>query len=473
MKFYIFFSFIFLQACSWSPVPDLKRLYETQPLKKNTEFSIKQRQPPVILIHGAFGGRIRETSSQTELWPGGLGSLLFHDYQNLALNINPETLLPDSSDQEAFAITDKAAGQDFYGAIIRSLEQAGGYISGKPGEPIKDQRRRYYVFYYDWRQDNVQTAAKLDDFINQIRLDHQIPELRMDIVAHSMGGLVTRYYLRYGRQDVLNNNEFPVSLYGASRIRKVILLGTPNLGSVSGIQEFIQGFKVGLRRIPSEVLATMPSAFQIFPHPIRNSLVNREGNELFEDLFDIKTWKKFEWSIFNPDIRQRILEKFEQPEQGKAYLELLEDYFHKHIERGRRFVWSLTVPIEHPPIRHIVFGGDCELTPARMVLETKNNDSSLRLYPDDIENPLPEIDYEKLMLEPGDGRVTKPSLFARDSLDPSIPRHRYSYFPLDHSILLCESHDSMTGNISFQNNLLHILLTRENSLEELCLPESP
>ena len=81
-------------------------------------------------------------------------------------------------------------------------------------------------------------------------------------------------------------------------------------------------------------------------------------------------------------------------------------------------------------------------------------------------HPLPGIDYEELMLEPGDGRVTKPSLFAREALDPTVPRHRYSFFPMDHSILLCESHDSLTGNISFQNNLLNILLTRDQPLPE-------
>jgi len=72
--------------------------------------------------------------------------------------------------------------------------------------------------------------------------------------------------------------------------------------------------------------------------------------------------------------------------------------------------------------------------------------------------------YENLMLEPGDGRVTKPSLFAREALDPAVPRHRYSFFPMDHSILLCESHNSLTGNISFQNNLLNILRMRVHAL---------
>jgi hypothetical protein len=93
----------------------------------------------------------------------------------------------------------------------------------------------------------------------------------------------------------------------------------------------------------------------------------------------------------------------------------------------------------------------------------------LRLYPDQVRNRVAGVDYEKLMLEPGDGRVSKPSLFARESLDPSVPRHKYSFFPLDHSILLCESHNSLTGNVSFQNNLLNILLTRDQPLPEMSM----
>ncbi len=112
----------------------------------------------------------------------------------------------------------------------------------------------------------------------------------------------------------------------------------------------------------------------------------------------------------------------------------------------------------------MVFGGDCELTPARLLVEEVRGESVLRLRPSEIVKRLPGVDYEKIMLEPGDGRVTKPSLFAREALDPTVPRHRYSYFPMDHSILLCESHDSLTGNISFQNNLLNILLTRDQPL---------
>lgn len=74
------------------------------------------------------------------------------------------------------------------------------------------------------------------------------------------------------------------------------------------------------------------------------------------------------------------------------------------------------------------------------------------------------VDYDSLMLEPGDGVVTNASLLARQTLDLSIPRHKYSFFPLNYSFFLCEHHDQLTGNISFQDNLLHALLNRDPPL---------
>lgn len=453
-----------LGGCAHAPVPDLTRLYETRPLTRNTTIETGAVETPVILVHGVFGARLRDRDTGMEVWPGGIIALLFNSYNNIALPIDADTLQPATSNLEAYAITDRAAGRDFYGAIIRTLEISGGYSKGIPDEPVTDGRRRYYILVYDWRQDNVETARRLDELINRIRTDYADPDLKVDIVAHSMGGLATRYYLRYGTTDVLNGNDFPMNDHGASRVRKVILLGTPNLGSVSGLNEFLQGFKVGLRRIPTETFATMPSAYQLFPHPIRSALVTANSEVLDRDLFDVKIWQAFQWSIFDPQVRERIILQFPDPEEGIAYLALLERYFEKYLERARRFVWSLTVPVEHGVVRLVVFGGDCELTPARLLVEEVNGESVLRLRPGEVTRRIPGVDYEKLMLEPGDGRVTKPSLFAREALDPTVPRHRYSYFPMDHSILLCESHDSLTGNISFQNNLLNILLTRDQPL---------
>lgn len=454
---------LLISACATSPLPDLKRLYSnTADLgsihKKNAQESF---QNPVILLHGILGSRLRHTDTQEEIWPGSFIDLLFNDFQDVALPINPDSLTPASSDLDAYAIADRAAGQDYYGRIIRTLHEAGGYDLATPGQHVNPAKRQYYVFVYDWRQDNVQTARKLDQLIEQIRKDYNDPNLRVDIVAHSMGGLIARYYLRYGTVDVLDDNDFPINKHGASRVRRVVLVGTPNFGSVSALQQFLEGFKVGLRSIPTEVIATWPSAYQLLPHPINNWLVTADGRELERDLFDVNIWRRFEWSVFDSDVEADILKQFKDPERGHAYLNLIHRYFEKHLERARRFVWSLSVPIEEFPISYVVFGGDCELTPARIIVEEVSGESVVRLYPGNIINRVPNIDYQALMLEPGDGRVTKPSLLARQTLDPTVPRHRYSFFPLDYSVMFCDDHERLTGNINFQDNLLNILLSRD------------
>ena len=81
-------------------------------------------------------------------------------------------------------------------------------MRGQPGQPVGTRQRRYYIFPYDWRQDNVVIARKLDALIEQLRRDYGDPQLKVDLVAHSMGGLIARYYLQYGTTDVLDGNEF-------------------------------------------------------------------------------------------------------------------------------------------------------------------------------------------------------------------------------------------------------------------------
>jgi hypothetical protein len=64
------------------------------------------------------------------------------------------------------------------------------------------------------------------------------------------------------------------------------------------------------------------------------------------------------------------------------------------------------------------------------------------------------------MLEPGDGEVTKPSLLARQSLDPTESRSGDVFFPLAYAFFLCVDHEHLAGNINFQDNLLNVLLER-------------
>ena len=280
-----------LGACTAPNSPDLRALYALQ--------TLNPKQPPVVLIHGALCSRLVRSRDATEYWPSGIRRIAFGNYPELALPIDPKTLQPRESNAfRVSGIAEGAAGRDFYGRIIRTLADVGGYVRATPGEPVSGDAPHYYVFEYDWRQDNVLSARKLHDFIGQIRIDHGNPDLQVDVVAHSMGGLITRYYARFGTEDVLDSNDFPMANAQAGRIRRAILLGTPSLGSAGAVRTLARGYKVVLGTIPTEVVATFPSTYQLLPHAITNWLLTAEGKPLDRDQFDIDVWRRFELSVF-------------------------------------------------------------------------------------------------------------------------------------------------------------------------------
>ncbi|MFZ6863615.1 lipase/acyltransferase domain-containing protein [Undibacterium sp. Ji67W] len=449
-KLLLLFISSLLFACASTPRPDLSRLYRiSDQTKDNT---------PVILIPGLFGSKLRDKQTGKEVWPGSATDVLFSNYQQLALKFDHQTLqvLPDNL--EAYDVADSVLGQDIYGPIISTLEKSGGYHRGIPGKAALKGERHYYVFPYDFRQDNSRHALALEAMIDQIRRDYGNPDLKVDLVAHSMGGLVARYYLRYGVADVLNGEHEQVTLDGTTRVRKLILLGTPNLGSVSSLHAFLSGETVGFGKISPEVLATMPSGYQLFPHPLVSWLIDANGNTLNDNLFDVATWERYRWSIFNPTIQQRMF-KSGGAMAGDSLADL-QRFFSYRLERARRFMWALSTPEPETPIRYVLFGGDCNMTPARLLLESDGDQLMTRLNPTAIHHPIAGVRYDELMLEPGDGRVTKPSFLARESLDPSTEQSEDSFIPVAYWFFLCEDHVQLTNNINFQDNLLNVLLTR-------------
>jgi hypothetical protein len=140
---------------------------------------------------------------------------------------------------------------------------------------------------------------------------------------------------------------------------------------------------------------------------------------------------------------------------AQAHLEVLEAYLARHLERGRRFQRCLSLPAGPDEPRPYIFGGDCMRTVGRIVL-TRSGDSYRGFErADRIPDPAPGVDYQSLITDPGDGVVTRSSLMGRG------PRRETSDIaPLEnsHSVFLCEDHQLLTSNLSFQDNLLYTLL---------------
>ncbi len=415
-------------------------------------------QPPLIVIPGAFGSQLRRRSTGEEIWPRSNFSLLLSSYPDIELEIDPETLEPITYDVEAFEIFREGLGRDFYGAVLNTLEDVGGYTRRRVGDPGEPTGRTYYVYLYDWRLDNVAAVQGLHELMERVAEEHGNSRQQVDVLAHSNGGLLARYYARYGTADVLTENPVPASGNGSHRVRRLLLVGTPNLGSMQPVLSHVRGEEMGLRHIPADVVATCSGAPQLMPHPEHVWLVNRRGEPVDLDVYDIETWRELGWSIFSAKARARMIRRRGSRMAADAHGQMLDAYLSKHLTRGRRFQEVLSLPARPDEPRPYLFGGDCAPTVARLVLGRAGKGYAGYERADLIPNPLPGMNYEGLINDPGDGVVTRESLMGRLSrTDPRpVPRLETS-----HSVFLCEAHQSLTGNPSFQDNLLYTLLSLE------------
>ncbi|MBP7822654.1 MAG: hypothetical protein KA034_02480, partial [Candidatus Moranbacteria bacterium] len=93
-----------------------------------------------------------------------------------------------------------------------------------------------FVFPYEWRASNVETAKLLRTRIEEIKIQTKWP--KVDIVAHSMGGLVAREYIE--------------TLNGGKNIDQLITLGTPHNGSPKSYLAWEAGEFIGFQGLISK-----------------------------------------------------------------------------------------------------------------------------------------------------------------------------------------------------------------------------
>ncbi len=436
-------------GCGVRQDPDLPRLYAPA--------AAQPKANPLIVIPGTMGSRLYRPDTGREVWPGSVWSLLTGgEFANLALAVPGSEAIagaPRLPELQTGGVFHEVAGRDFYGEIVRTLTEAGDYTC-VPREKVT-AASDCVLFAWDWRKGFVAAAAELDALVRQLRTLRGDPALKVDIAAHSAGGLLARYFVRFGGADVLDQDEPPITFAGGRQVRQVVLIGTPNYGSVTALQNAITGIDIGFSSMRPETLATMPGMFELLPHPDRTWMIDIRGRRIDLELFDVATWRKHRWSIWDPEVRGRIRASFIDSSAADAYLAAFEAHFSRQLVRAARLHRSLSRRVTESPTQYIVFGSACFETPARCLLEEVDGQIHVRLHPREIRHPLPGVPYRSLMLEPGDGSVTKASLLARDSLEPSTAR---SDFPIAWSTFVCAPHQSLSANPTFRDNLLNILL---------------
>ncbi len=252
--------------------------------------------PATVIVPGILGSRL-ERPDGSEAWLNVGNAFGYHDLQLppiFPLGSNPDSLRPLGL-IGVDGIVPRLFGFNEYADLLGLLRNAGFHRNvrdnGAPGAV-------FHVFAYDWRRDLVESARRLGEYLEALARARGEEDARFNIVGHSMGGLVARYYLRYGDAEPGG----PVTWAGARRISQLILVATPNSGSIFALDAALNGNPVGMSNttLAARVIARMPSIYQLMPPREATPLVDRKGDPLDVSLQDLETWKRFGWGPWNP-----------------------------------------------------------------------------------------------------------------------------------------------------------------------------
>jgi pimeloyl-ACP methyl ester carboxylesterase len=446
------------------------------------EWRAREGKRPVIVVPGVLGSQIVNQKTGEVVWPSAFRS----STDGLELPATPD-LAANRDDLVASKIIDTAklarlAPEVYvYRDLLRALREFGGYREGNPAAPAPDgDRDTFYVFPYDWRRDNVETARLFVRFAESLKLKLDRPDLRFNVVAHSMGGLVARYAAMYGDSDLPPSGTEPRPTWaGASVVNKIFMFGTPNGGSAEAFATLLEGYSVteGLRRrvrllnkLSREDVLTSPALFQLLPRGPRARFLDKELRPLALDLYDPEVWRRYGWSaVADPEFRadyERGAEARREAPTTRGTLAELDAYFEAVLERARRFHQALDASdTERPsPVRLFAFGGDCEETLSAPVVfrdqqrgrwVTLTRPRSLR---DALGRQLKREQVERAMYEPGDGRVTRPSLLGLGAGAGRSSELYDSPLPLAYAAFACDLHSDLQSNKTLQDNALTLLV---------------
>lgn len=344
---------------------------------------------------------------------------------------------------------------DLYQGLIDALKTRGGYHEEKWIEPTANgDKGGIYVFAYDWRLDNVQNARLLVQKIDALKKTLGKPDLKFDVIAHSMGGLIVRYAAMYGDADLPAAGRKPTPTWaGAKDLRKIVLLGTPNEGSSLALEGFINGESFGpigvnlpfVRNVSRFDIFTIPAAYELLPAPGTFKLYGPDAERIDVDLYDPKVWTEYGW---NPIDDRKFDQSFSAVERKTA-----PRFFEKMLKRARLFHEALDAGTKaKPAIELELVGSECKQTvDAALVRPNDGADKWVTLFKVDGSAKRRSDDRETAELKaaiytPGDGVVTASSLVAAGRLGVE---------PLS-TIFVCEGHNSLPGNAEVQDHLIEI-----------------
>jgi pimeloyl-ACP methyl ester carboxylesterase len=236
---------------------------------------------PLVFVPGILGSRLCRSNQPNPAEPVVLWGTLRALTQFRTLRL-PRTETEPIDDIKPCGLVREFVylgylSQKVYGPVITHLHRL-GYREG----------RDLFIFAYDWRRSSFENAELLSQFLREKLPDET---QRIDILAHSMGGLITRTYAtKYG---------------GARRIGTLISAGTPFLGSIKVYETLEKGwgslnYMIGGITAVRQTILSFPSVFELMPRYGTCCDTDQEQVSAFTPS-DSTAWQSLRWDGVDGD----------------------------------------------------------------------------------------------------------------------------------------------------------------------------
>ena len=457
--------FLYLLSCGKAQysTPDLGGLYSQSARRLHVQGNA------VIVIPGILGSKLRDSESGQLVWgafekstadpesPEGARLVAIPMKMGVPLDELTDNVYSDGAlDRVKVSLFGLPIELNAYINILSTLG-AGGYLdeslasNGLNHIDYGDDHFTCFQFDYDWRLDNVENAKRLNQFILEKReyilneykkRDIPVDEVKFDIVAHSMGGLLTRYFLRYGANDLPEDGSVPeVTWAGAEYVEKVIIIGTPNAGAVGAVENLFVGRDFGpfLPKYEPAVIGTMPSLYQQLPRVRHRAILDEDRNPV--DIMNADLWVENGWGLADPNqasVLEWLLPDVSDPEQRR---EIAIDHLRKSLKRGKQFQDAIDQPAEPPDsLRFYLLAGDAIPTGSGVTINSTKEHFKISDY------------------KPGDGTVARYSALMDERVGGYWSPQLKSPIKWSNVTFLFSDHLGLTMDPAFSDNVLYLLL---------------
>ena len=469
-----FYSFlVFFSVLSAACVPPESGSYHDAGTYQNAIFSETAHRSfsyegpmrnPVIVIHGLLGAKLTDYASKQNIW-GDFSYQSISDGRNfhrLAHPMQPgKPLNALHNEVRSSGVLEQSSvnvlGMNFYidnYDILLDVLKKCGYQPEVDPLPREKHFPSLFVFHYDWRRDISENARDLGEFIRKKKAVlqkhyaaiYQLRDypVRFDLIGHSMGGLLARYYVMYGSKLLpeKESEPWPVTWAGADNISKVIMIGTPNAGYADTLLELNHGLRLvaGAPVYPKALIGTFVSFYQMLPDPSCTAVLYDDGSPV--DYFSEKIWEQYRWGMLDPGQDPWLKILLPNVKDAQVRREIVLDHLRKCLRRARQFKKAMLparLPEQPAHLQFHLIAGDAVMTAQKLAVNRQTGS------------------VKTLRMESGDGKILSSSaLFDRRS-NSNWKWQMDSPIRWDSVLFMQGGHMGIMNGASFASNLSFLL----------------